>query len=351
MKIIRNIYLLITLVLTVQTNTSFAMQNIAAKITGIGLSSLCSGFELMCAFNPLWTSYFIHCPAMLAKKEKEYHSNASEKIMHFVQLLKEKRNINQNIHVIIKENGHRDYSMASHKNILYIPPMVSKELEELLAKKELTQEEQIKLNRHIASVHHELTHLKNDDTTNTFIRENVIGTIGSAIITETINQYFIKQVPFLNNNFIAHNALKIGRGIGRIVIARYIINSNPYEKYAELRADDGIPNEKALLESQVNCFHQEHEELLSVIDDIKSSSYQEIINRPETHRAMLNTLQVFAMKILPKEWFNIPFITNIVCYARATHPCGRQRELRFLQRIATLDKETLTKPEKTVNNL
>ncbi|HSC25218.1 MAG TPA: hypothetical protein VLB80_03330, partial [Candidatus Babeliales bacterium] len=163
--------------------------------------------------------------------------------------------------------------------------------------------------------------------------ENIIGVIGSAIITKIINQSLIKHIPSLKNNFIAYNTLKIGRGIARIEIARYIINSNMYSKYAELRADNGIPNEKALLEAQAQEFRQEHEELLGVIDDIKTSLYKQIINRPEMHREMLNTPQVLAMKILPKKWFDTPLITNIVCYPRSTHPCGRQRELNFLHRI------------------
>lgn len=337
MKKIHTTHLLFSLALIVQTNTSFPMQNIALKAVKIGISSLCSGFELICALNPIWTTYLIYQPRMLAKKNKEYCSNAPKNIINFVDNIKQQRNIQENLHVVIKENGHRSYNMESIKNILYIPPTVSKELEDLLEKKELLLEDQLKLNYHTATIHHELTHLENDDSTNIHIYENVIGTIGSAIVTGAINRLFIQRIPFLNNNFTAHNIMKVTRGLARVEIARYIIKSHFYKKYAELRADDGIPNEKALLESEVQYFHQEHEQLLDAIDNIKSSTWKEIINRPDKHRAMLNTPQVFAMKILPKKWFDMPFVTNAICYPRATHPCGKQRELRFLNKLTSND--------------
>src|SRR5258708_713607 len=109
MKIMHNIALSITFTLAIQSNATFAMQNIALKAAKMGISSLCSGFELICALNPIWTTYFIHHPRIVAKKTKEYHSNAPESIINFVQQLKEKRNIKQVIHVVIKENGHRNY--------------------------------------------------------------------------------------------------------------------------------------------------------------------------------------------------------------------------------------------------
>ncbi|HSC25510.1 MAG TPA: hypothetical protein VLB80_04840, partial [Candidatus Babeliales bacterium] len=169
MKKIYTMYFLSVLMLIVQTNTLFTMRNSAVKIAKIGLYSLCSGFELMCAFNPLLATYFIHHPAIMAEKKEEYCSNAPKSIINFIKNIQNKRNIQQDIHIIVGENGHKSYSMSSHKNILYIPHKVSNDLEELLERKQFTPEEQVKINGHIASIHHELTHWENDDSTNTHI--------------------------------------------------------------------------------------------------------------------------------------------------------------------------------------
>jgi len=139
---------------------------------------------------------------------------------------------------------------------------------------------------------------------------------------------------------MAHGALKIVRALTECAIAGYIIRSNLYSKYQELKADDGIPNKKKLLEKRFEFHMQYHNSILTAIDDIKSSSWKEIINRSQAHRAILTTPETCAIKILPKKLFNIPLITNLMFNARSTHPCDLQRALRFKKRIEQIDQQT-----------
>ena len=78
---------------------------------------------------------------------------------------------------------------------------------------------------------------------------------------------------------------------------------------------------------------------LAVIDDVKSATWEDIAKRPESHRKILNNIQIYAIKILPHDWFNSPTVMDILFHAREEHPSNLRRAMRFRERIAELEKQ------------
>ena len=301
---------------------------------GFSMNKLCSTCALLSKAIPALSALAQQYHNIQKDSNTVVISNASEKIINFITQIAETRNI-KNIKIIIND-AHGDYASQSLKNVIILDSPTAKELENLLNTKELTQKEQEILYDHIAAVHHELTHIKNDDSRYILIYESIIGTIASTIITTPITHFLIKNFPILASNFKIHNTFKIACALTEYAIARYIIDSNLYSKYTELRADNGIPNKKELLESQFEFHMQIHNNSLEGIDEIKKSSWKET---KDAYGSAISIPQIFAFKIIPKKFFDIPFVMNLVYYARSTHPCNLQRALRFKKRIEQIDQQ------------
>jgi hypothetical protein len=308
-----------------------------------GLSMGCSEFELICALYPVIRIAQIVRYNTEERKPSYLSSNAPQKIIDFIRLQAKVRNLDNNIIVLIEEKE-VGYSTNTIDNAIFMGPLDAQSLEDLLEKKEsntLTPEEQEQLANHTAAIHHELTHIANNDNFYSYIYNSTIGMAGSAIIFCCINTISNHYIPSLKSNFALHNNLKLIRGIMRMRLVHFICESHIYTKYMELRADDGIPAEKELLEAKANYFQKRHENIIEEIDTVKSLSWKEIIDKRQIIKdhCGISTIGLLMIKLLPKQWFSNSLVTNMVLNLRETHPSDLHRAERFRKRIAELEKQ------------
>ncbi len=305
------------------------------------ISTYCSAFEYSRVITTT-AQIATHIHYSGQKKQKKYSSNATQKIIDFVHAQAQERNMSNNISVYVNEEPIMPYGANSIKNRIYLTPEIAQNLEKLIEKKEinaLLPEEEKQFAECIGSIHHELTHLINNDTLNHLIYDSIIGIIGSAIIFYGINTAMNNYIPSLHSNFALCNNLKILRGILRMKLTEYIRNFNIYGKYQELRADDGIPSKKELLEPMAILFQSTHDTLMENIDTIKSEPWKQIINKRQIIKDYFdtNTIGLLMIKLIPKQWFSNPLVTDLVFHLRSTHPSDLRRALRLKRRIATLE--------------
>jgi hypothetical protein len=312
----------------------------ATSIAKLGFSGLCSGLELLHTINEPYNTYRYHTE-IVAESKKDHYSDAPQNIIAYVTELAKNRGLSNLQVVVATSDKFADYSADSKKQTIYISSKDAVELEELLNKNILDDIEQKKLDCHTAYIHHELTHMHYQDGMYTHVYENIIGTVGSIASVHAIDGFATKQLPILAQNYFLNNSRKIIRGVTIIELTRYIVNSNLCSKYKELRADDGIPNKKELLNASALEYEKRHQRYLAEIDDVKEATWQDIANRPEEYKKAVPLLQICAMKLIPKNWFNQPLVMDVVFHAREEHPSHLRRALRFRKRIAKLEKEKL----------
>lgn len=338
MKQIRTIYLLLATAFTTQVNTSFGM-NMATTIAKAGIATICSGAELFLTTAPALSNVLFNPADLRAEKLKISQSNAPIVITNFVDQIATKRGL-KNVKVILSDDAH-GYGTNDNGNIIEIPKKQAAELEQLLAKPTLTPEEQEKLDEHTGTLHHELTHCRMRSLKYVPMYDAVIGTIGAVTISATLTHFSNKYLPSIKNNFALHNAFKLGRGALTLSLAYKLMNMNLYKKYDELKADNGIPNQKNLLVAQMKRHEKRHDIHLHWVDTIKErASFYDIISPPEGND--FPRLQLLAMKIIPKSLFNKPLVMDIVFHANKEHLSDLRRALRFKQRIKDIDHAATT---------
>lgn len=308
-----------------------------------GFSALCSGIEFLGHINEIRNTYRHHTAIM---NRKPHHSDAPEIIISHINQLAKTRNIEDVYVVVLASDEFADYWTDTAKRTIYLPASCVQELEELLQKDILTEIEKEKFNHHSAGIHHELTHIKYNDSTYTHVHEKIIGTIGSFAIVHGMNRLLVNQFPIINNNYIINNLAKIIRAIAIIECTRSIVRANLYSKYVEQRADNEIPNEKELLQAQLNLFQARHRQDLETIDSMKAISWKDIFNHFKEEKKIVgnlktvqNALMTSAMKIIPTHWFNNSLVMSVICYPRALHPTDIQRAKQLENRIAELEKQ------------
>ena len=109
-----------------------------------------------------------------------------------------------------------------------------------------------------------------------------------------------------------------------------------YKKYDELKADNGIPHKKPLLEASAEKYEARHAEYLRCIDIIKErAQYKDIISPPEGNE--FSRAQLVAMKTFPKHWFNKPLIMDCVFHATSEHPSDVRRALQYRDKIKPIE--------------
>jgi hypothetical protein len=332
--------LLIAILCATTTFNALGME-ITVTLAKNGFSALCSAFELFNSTNEIRNTYRYHID-ILAENEKLYYSDAPEAIVSYIAELAKKRNLKEHVHVVVSTSDiYVDYCADGPKKTIYLPPHCAQELEELLLQKNiLTDDEQKRLNRHTATIHHELTHLKYNDGTYTHIYENIIGTIGSFAIVYGFNRILMKQIPFLCTNYATKNIAKIARGVGTIICTRYIVASNLYSKYMEQRADDEIPNQKELLQAELEIYQSYHQKELEEIKLVKAIEWKEALAAFKNRSITLsNFLSISKIKIVPISWFNNPLMMDILIHMRAEHFSHLHRMERFRKRLAELEKQ------------
>lgn len=331
MKTTRYVYLPIAFSCIMGTQSAFGM-NIATIVAKGAINGLCSTTELLFTSIPLLGSTIFNPADLRKQKMGNVQSDASEPVIHFVTKLAKSRNIND-IKIVLSDA--HDYGTNDNANIIEIPRKEADKLEQLLTKPTLTFEEQEVLDEHTGILHHELTHCQMRSLKYVPMYDAAIGTLGgiatSASITHFTNNYF----PSIQNNFALRNAFKLGRGALTFSLAYKLMNMNLYKKYDELKADDGIPNQKDLLMAQMKRHEKRHASNIRCVDIIKErASFGDIVSPPEGNDFPRS--QLLAMKIIPKKLFNKPLIMDAVFHANTEHPSDLRRANRFRDRIAKL---------------
>lgn len=332
MKIIRKISFLIAFFCICDTQSAFSM-NIVTIIAKAGIATICSGTELFLTATPVLSNVLFNPADLRTEKLKNSSSNASIAITNFVDQITAKRGM-KNAKIILNDDIH-DYGANDNGNIIEIPTKQAVELEQLLTKSTLTSEEQEKLDEHTGTLYHELTHCCMRSLKYVPVYDAVIGTIGAITTSATLTHFAHKYLPSIKNNFTLRNAFKLGRGMLTLSLAYKLMNMNFCKKYDELKADDGIPNQKNLLVAQMKRYEKRHNVYLHWIDTIKEhASFGDIISPPKGNN--FPRYQLLAMKTISKNLFNKPLIMDLVFHANTEHPSDLRRANRFKDRIAKL---------------
>ncbi|HEX4068771.1 MAG TPA: hypothetical protein VHX42_01610 [Candidatus Babeliales bacterium] len=327
---IRNNYL-IACTLIMQIGTSLSM-NIATTIAKGAISSLCSTTEMLLTCAPLLDKYLFNPADIRAEKLKNVQSNAPETITAFITKIAQSRNIH-NVKVILSDDY--DYSTNDNGNIILIPNKYVGELETLLSKSTLTTQEKEQLDEHTGIVHHELTHGTMRSLKYAPIYDAAIGTVGAASLSATLTRFTHTYFPGVQKSFTLRNVFKLARGAFALPFAFKLMNMNMYKKYDELKADDGIPNQKDLLTAHMKRHEKRHDIYLHWVDTIKKhASFSDIISPPEDND--FSRPQLLAMKTVPKQLFNQPLVMDAVFHANTEHPSDLRRANRFKDRLAKL---------------
>lgn len=169
----------------------------------------------------------------------------------------------------------------------------------------------------------------------------VIGITGAIATSATLTHNIKKHIPSINNNFALRNGFKLARSGITTITAFNLMQMNMYKKYDELKADDGIPNKKELLEAQAEKYEARHTDHLKCINIIKERADYKTILYGTLPDDQFNRKQLLAMKILPKTWFNKALVMNIIFHAHTDHPSDIRRAMRFRKRIAKINNETI----------
>ncbi|HSC25451.1 MAG TPA: hypothetical protein VLB80_04530 [Candidatus Babeliales bacterium] len=330
MKIIRTIYLLITLAFATQVSNSFCMHNIMRAITKGAIAAACSSIELLFTFSPLANATLLNPADLRAKNLKNVQSNAPESIINFVTHIAKEKEIND-VKVILNDKAY-SYNTDTNKHIIFIPNKEATDLELLLAKTTLTSEEEEQLNRHKSILYHEIAH--NIRSSNKYVPmyEASIGTVGGITTSALLTRFTHKLFPTFKQHFALKNTLKMARGGVTFFTIYNIMNMNFYAKYEELKADDGIPSQKKVLQAHINDSKKRHEAYLECINIIKErASLHDIILSHKDDQ--FTKPQLFAMKILPKNCFAKPLVMDIVFHMRSSHPSDLRRIHRLEKKI------------------
>jgi hypothetical protein len=331
---IRNIILFITFILAAQTSTSFAMQSFAIKAAKLGISGACSAAELLITSGRLIGAIYLdHAAKIYTKELQDVQSDAPQIITDYISDIAKERNIN-NVRVIL--NDDYDYSANSYTNIIHVPKPMASELELLLNNKNRNLEEEKQLNEHIGTIHHELTHIVRHSKKYCLFYDTIIGTTGAMASTMTLSHIIKKNIPIISKNFILNNGFKVARALCTLQMSRYLTDMNLHGKYDELKADDGIPNKKELLEAQTAFYRNRHEQMLQSVNFVKENDYKTIC---EEFYASPSRIQYLAIKTIPQKWFNNPLVTDTVFNMYSSHPSNLRRALRFEKRLNNLEKE------------
>jgi hypothetical protein len=333
MKKIRYLFLKIALFCTVIAQNVLSMNIATALAKGI-IAGACSTAEVALVSMPAASSILFNPADLRAQKLQNAQSDAPKAITQLISQIASERGLSD-LKVILHHTMH-DYSTDDNGKILYVPTKKAIELEKLINNNDRNEIDQKRLNEHSATIHHELTHGANRSLKYVPMYESIIGTIG-ALASQTALTYTAKKyIPTIHKNFVLKNTFKLARGTVGLSVAFALINMNLYKKYDELKADDGIPHKKPLLEATAEKFEARHAEYLRSIDIIKErAQYKDIISPPEGNE--FSRLQLLAMKTLPKHWFNKPLVMDCVFHATSEHPSDLRRALRLRYRIEHIE--------------
>ena len=337
---IRNIYLLITLAFTAQSNTALSMNIIKGVISG-----LCSFTELFITSTPILGTILDQTHPQPIEKLTDTQSMPPQIVTDYITSIATERGINNA--QIIMDSKCEQYSKDAYDPIVYVNPKEASELELLLQNSNRTAEEQKTLHRHIGDIYHEWEHHLRNSEHCFRVYKAITGTIGAIATSATLSHLIKKYIPAIKKNFLLYNSFKMARSgltcwlTCKLAHSKITYLDNLYHHYDELQADKGIPNKRELLEPQAELYETAHNNLMKYIQKTKETAcYTDIISpAPEYHA---NRFELFAIKTLPIKWFNNPYIMNATLYAKIKHPSDIQRALCFRKRIKDIDQTITT---------
>ncbi len=325
---------LITILFTMITHNASGMDT-TIKIAKLGISGACSLTELFVTAAPIMSTLFM--PRIDLTQKQKPVSNTPEEITSLVTDLATQRGV-KNITVIADETSH-DYNINDVSNILYIPREKAQELQSLLNNQDRTQQEDKMLHEHIGSIHHELSHSKRQSLIYVPIYEASIGTTAGIATSGVATALVKKCIPYIYANFALRNAFKLTRAGLTFTVIGNIFSMNFYKKYDELQADEEIPNKKELLGALAEKYENRHNNLLACVSTIKKNANYSTIIYEKLPDDQFNRKQLLAMKILPAEYFNNPWVSDIIFNFNKEHPSDIRRAVRFKKRIADLETD------------
>jgi hypothetical protein len=199
-------------------------------------------------------------------------------------------------------------------------------------REDLSVEEQGQLDRTEATIHHELTHIARGGNARDFFGKSVaiFAAFPLAEVTRLcLAKYISSRHPA---GWLLNTTLYGLTGVASTVLG--ITTSNSLiKRYEELKADDGIPNEKRLLTAKAADFEADHNNITRPFFlRIEKGHDDERLPRP--HRALVRLLGVTTMDSYPwiYELLRVGALTS-------TYPADITRALRLRKRIARLKEK------------
>ncbi len=178
---------------------------------------------------------------------------------------------------------------------------------------------------------------------NATIATAAIGQVLSLVTKEMVTQIF----PIIKHSFWLNNTYKIADGMTKRSFLH--ITQNQYSKYEELKADDGIPNKKELLEAQVDHYKTYHNfSIMCWVNGVKDTcTFSDLFRiklqhsyHNETEKLadkVLNLPQLILIKLVPKNIFETSPLFNDICFRlNETHPSYLRSATRLIKRIEQL---------------
>ena len=175
---------------------------------------------------------------------------------------------------------------------------------------------------------------------------------GTAIALKPL---ITRLIPQLNTSFLLRNTAKVVTGFVKLYAIFGLMKL--YSKYDELKADDGIPNEKELLKTQAQDYENRWKKVKNDIAWIEknitwSNIFKSKLLRKYTDDTSENIdknyalSELLAMKTFGQNNFNkYPILSDafIPHYRNGDHPSDLRRAMRFRKRIKQLESKQTKK--------
>ena len=239
--------------------------------------------------------------------------NEAEQILHPIA---QKRKIN-NVKFHIDPTDTDNYTARPLINTICLP---------LNIKTTLLKGNILHKNRAIGFIHHELTHIQMNSALRILLATS-IGVVAFSSTYDKLLEKYQQNIPTAYLiGFTASSA--IGAYLTRLV----------YSKFDETWADDGIPNERELLEPQRSFYKNHHKDSMITIRLLKQKPLREALAEIPLSRFYTYPQQL-AKYYIPKDYFNkSALLCDLVLHPTDPHPSNLFRAQRFKARIKALEE-------------
>lgn len=226
------------------------------------------------------------------------------------------------------------YASTPSARMVKVPVKHVLRIDELLHKQNRSRAEQEELDIVEGTVHHELTHIVNNDVLR-YIRSAGISALASFSVLDSlrkISMHSLAKQGIIYPRFRWIIASFYGMtGIAGCKLG-YSINKAILKPIQELRADDGVPSERRLLDARAKYIKSHHEleerEWVREVAEGRLTSD----NPLQSMQARL-IIKAAGLDIMDK----YPILYDLA-WIGLSHPCSSTREERIRARIAKLEK-------------